>query len=281
MTIHLLGTCKEPLWRGNASETWRLRFWPLTGNRTRVLKKQAPHTCLTRTDPDTSLTSCLLTNVLPKPESSKWLIPHNKMKKTHVHLPITPTQKNKQTKKASCYPLSFQFRRKNKMVLSMDCVHTKTHDDRLERWHPITQTLLPTGLSACTRRSRQGWQNMSHSCDPARTLQSISVHHLRPQTSMTPYLEPVPPVLLDSNGLGGLVAMVTLPRHSGGPPECTGMAEKGSVSPLVLFTGLTGDGEEGAHRKLRVRVWWWEEAWAGSAPGPVPTLLRRMLQLQW
>lgn len=71
---------------------------------------------------------------------------------------------------------------------------------------------------------------------------------------MTSYLERVPPVLLDSIVLGWLVAMVTLPWHSGRPPECTGMAEKGGVSPLVLFTGVTGDRQEAAHRELRLRL---------------------------
>lgn len=79
-------------------------------------------------------------------------------------------------------------------------------------------------------------------------------HHLRPQTSMTSYLERVPPVLLDADVLVWLVAMVTLPRHSGGPPECTGMAEKGGVFPLVLFAGLTGDRQEATHRELRRRI---------------------------
>lgn len=31
-------------------------------------------------------------------------------------------------------------------------------------------------------------------------------------------------------------------------------AEKGGVSPLVLFTGITGHGQEAAHRELRLRL---------------------------
>lgn len=169
------------------------------------------------------------------------------------------------------------------MVLSMCCAHTKTtNDNRLERWHPITPTLLFTGLSACTWRSHQGWQNIVDSCDKAQTRQSISVHHLRPQTSMTSYLERVPPVLLDSDVLSWLVAMVTLPRHSGGPPECAGMAEKGGVSPLVLFTGLTGDGQEAAHRELRIRVCgvMREGRRQVSVPGHSTYSAQLMLQLQ-
>ena len=69
---------------------------------------------------------------------------------------------------------------------------------------------------------------------------------------MTSYLEHLPPVLLDSIVLGWLVAMVTLSWHSGRPPEHTGMVEKGGVSPLVLFKGMTGHRQEVAHRELRV-----------------------------
>lgn len=38
---------------------------------------------------------------------------------------------------------------------------------------------------------------------------------------------------------------------------CTGMAEaavKGGVSPLVLFTGVTGNRQEAAHREVRLRL---------------------------
>lgn len=71
---------------------------------------------------------------------------------------------------------------------------------------------------------------------------------------MTSSLECVPPVLLDSIVLDWLVAMVTLPWHSGRLPDCTWVAEKGGVSPLVLFTGVTGHRQEAAHRELRVRL---------------------------
>lgn len=71
---------------------------------------------------------------------------------------------------------------------------------------------------------------------------------------MTSYLERFPPVLLDSIVVGWLVAMVTLPWHSGRPPECTEMVGKGGVSPLVLFAGVTGHRQEAAHRELRLRL---------------------------
>lgn len=51
--------------------------------------------------------------------------------------------------------------------------------------------------------------------------------------------------------------MVTLPWHSGRPPVCAGMAEgveKGGVSPLVLFAGVTGHRQEAAQRVLRLRL---------------------------
>lgn len=67
---------------------------------------------------------------------------------------------------------------------------------------------------------------------------------------MTSWLERLPPVLLDSIVLGWLVAMVTLPWHSARPPEYAGMAEKGGVSPLVLFTGVTRHRQEAAHWEL-------------------------------
>lgn len=213
---------------------------------TSLVKKQAPHTFLSSIDTDTYLTSHLSTNVWSTPASSKWFIPYYKIKKKHIY--IFHFQNN-------FFSLGvFNLGEKNNMVFSIS-VHTKTpNDNRLGKWHPITPTLLFTGLSAGTKRSHQGWQNIADSCDEARTRQSNSLHRLGPQISMTSYLERVPPVLLDSAVLGWLVAMVTLPRHSGGPPECAWLVEKGGVSPLVLFTGLTGHGQEAAHRELRLRI---------------------------
>lgn len=71
---------------------------------------------------------------------------------------------------------------------------------------------------------------------------------------MTSYLKRFPPALLDSVVVGCLVAMVTLPWHSGRPPERTEMVGKGGVSPLVLFAGVTGHRQEAAHRELRLRL---------------------------
>lgn len=87
---------------------------------------------------------------------------------------------------------------------------------------------------------------------------STLCNHLIQQTSTTSSTETSPssPVL-NSIALGWLVAMVTLPRHSGRPPVRAGTAEgveKGGVSPLVLFAGVTGHRQEAAQRVLRLRL---------------------------
>lgn len=48
--------------------------------------------------------------------------------------------------------------------------------------------------------------------------------------------------------------MVTLPWHSGRPPECAGMVEAAAENGGVLFKRATGDRQEAAHRQFWIRL---------------------------
>lgn len=141
-----------------------------------------------------------------------------------------------------------------------ECSHRNTWQQtgKVASHYTNSAACWPIGLHT---EVSSGWSKHEPLLWPGQELcRAFLFHHFKTTKQARRHIwKRVPPVLPDSDGLGWLVAMVTLPRHSGGPPERTGTAEKGSVSPLVLFAGLAGDGEEGAHRELRVRVCGWRE----------------------